>query len=232
MQAEGKGWLYDPNGLLDGPLPTHYEPQESVVKNLLYSQQCNPSRMEWRRKENPYHNAFEDPRFPYIITTYRLTEHHTAGGMTRRLSWLCELQPEMFCEISPELQKKKIYKMAIGLQLLHVRGEIEARVLVTNRLHHLTINGKIIHQIGLPYHWGAVGRITGDSTNELISFIADPNVSIQESKALTGNIKTGRRSKGKRAITTGKFQPELKREEKTERDLPNVHKNLKVNMES
>src|SRR5207248_1981119 len=70
-QADGKGWIFAPSGLLDGPLPTHYEPQESVQENLLYGQQCNPARVEYDRKDNPYHMAFDDPRFPYAITTYR-----------------------------------------------------------------------------------------------------------------------------------------------------------------
>ena len=107
MNSDGKGWLFAPAGLLDGPLPTHYEPMESPVQNLLYRQQCNPARLEWIRKGNPYHLAFGDPRFPYVITTYRLTEHHTAGGMSRWLSWLSELQPEMFCEVSPELAAER-----------------------------------------------------------------------------------------------------------------------------
>ena len=59
------------------------------MQNPLYGQQCNPARMEWRRADNPYHRAWDDPRFPYVLTTYRLTEHHTAGGMSRWLSWLC-----------------------------------------------------------------------------------------------------------------------------------------------
>ncbi len=66
-------------GLQDGPMPTHYEPEESIVKNPLYGQQCNPRRMEWFRKDNPYHRPYSDPRFPYVLTTYRITEHHTAG---------------------------------------------------------------------------------------------------------------------------------------------------------
>jgi formate dehydrogenase major subunit len=101
MQADGKGWLFAPSGVIDGPLPTHYEPQESVVENALYPQQCNPTRLEWKRRDNPYHRAYRDPRYPFMITTYRLTEHHTAGGMSRWLSWLGELMPEMFCEVSP-----------------------------------------------------------------------------------------------------------------------------------
>jgi formate dehydrogenase major subunit len=97
MNADGKSWLFAPRGLQDGPLPAHYEPQESTDKNPLYGQQCNPARMEWNRRENPYHRAWNDPAYPYLVTTYRLTEHHTAGGMSRWLRWLAELQPEMFC---------------------------------------------------------------------------------------------------------------------------------------
>jgi formate dehydrogenase major subunit len=202
MQGDGKGWIYAPNGLLDGPLPTHYEPQESVCENPLYGQQCNPARMEWKRKDNPYHRAHGDPRFPYAITTYRLTEHHTAGGMTRWLSWLSELQPEMFCEVSPELAEENGLTNGGWATISTARGEIEARVLVTRRIPPLKIRGKVVHQIGLPYHWGSQGLVKGDAANELISFVADPNVSIQESKALTGNIEPGRKSKGRRVVTS------------------------------
>jgi formate dehydrogenase major subunit len=204
MQGDGKGWIYAPNGLLDGPLPTHYEPQESICENPLYDQQCNPARMEWKRKDNPYHRAHGDPRFPYVITTYRLTEHHTAGGMTRWLSWLSELQPEMFCEVSPELAAENGLTNGGWATITTARGEIETRVLVTRRIPPLKIRGTTVHQIGLPYHWGSKGLVKGDAANELISFVADPNVSIQESKALTGNIEPGRKSTGRRVVTSGR----------------------------
>ena len=193
MQGDGKGWLYAPNGLLDGPLPTHYEPHESLIENPLYAQQANPARVQWRRRDNPYHRAHDDPRFPHVITTYRLTEHHTAGAMSRWLSWLSELQPEMFCEVSPELAAEAGLANGDWATVTTLRGEIEARVLVTRRLGPLTVGGRTVHQIGLPYHWGSRGLVTGDTANELISFVADPNVSIQESKALTGAIRPGRR---------------------------------------
>ncbi len=207
MQADGKSWLFAPNGLLDGPLPAHYEPQESPVRNALYAQQANPARMEWRREDNPYHRAWGDKRFPYILTTYRLTEHHTAGGMSRWLSWLSELQPEMFCEVSPELAREKGLTNGGWATIVTARAEIEARVLVTERLRPLRIGKRTIHQIGLPYHWGSKGRVTGDSANELIGFVADPNVSIQESKALTGDIIPGRRSRERRIVTSGPLVP-------------------------
>ena len=201
MQGDGVGWLYAPNGLLDGPLPTHYEPQESVIENPLYGQQCNPARAEYRRWDNPYHRAWGDPRFPYAITTYRLTEHHTAGAMSRWLSWLSELQPEMFCEVSPELAREKGLENGGWATVSTARGEIECRVLVTERIKPLRLKRKTVHQIGLPYHWGSHGRSTGDAANELISFVADPNVLIQESKALTGNIEPGRKSKRRRVVS-------------------------------
>jgi formate dehydrogenase major subunit len=140
-----------------------------------------------------------------VITTYRLTEHHTAGGMTRWLSWLAELQPELFCEVSPELAADRGLRNGGWATISTARAEIECRVLVTDRVRPLVLgkDRRTVHQIGLPYHWGSKGLSRGDAVNELISFVADPNVSIQESKCLTGNIEPGRRSRGRRVVTSG-----------------------------
>ena len=218
MQADGKGWLFAPNGLLDGPLPAHYEPQESVVGNALYKQQCNPARMEFKRGDNRYHRPFDDERFPYVVTTYRLTEHHTAGGMSRWVSWLSELQPEMFCEVSKELAAERKLSNGGWATITTGRGQIETRVLVTDRIKPLRLGKRTVHQIGLPYHWGGKGLVKGDAANELISFVADPNVSIQESKALTADITPGRRNR--RAAS-----PEIPDEDAhaVDRDLPHVN---------
>ena len=223
MQADGKGWIFVPAGLLDGPLPTHYEPQESAVKNPLYPQQCNPERMEWIRDDNRYHRPFADPRFPYVLTTYRLTEHHTAGGMSRWLPWLSELQPEMFCEVSPELAAERGLRNGGWATIRTARAEIEARVLVTNRMRPLKIDGRTVHQIGLPYHWSSKGLVRGDAANDLISFVADPNVSIQESKALTGSIEAGRRSRRRTRIASGPVVPDIDPMMEA-RDLPRARK--------
>jgi formate dehydrogenase major subunit len=215
MQSDGKGWIFAATGLKDGPLPTHYEPEESVIANPLYQQQCNPERMEWIRRENPYHRPYDDHRFPYLLTTYRLTEHHTAGGMSRWLSWLAELQPEMFCEVSPELAAEKRLTNGGWATIRTARAEIEARVLITERMRPLRIKGKLIHQIGLPYHWSSAGLVTGDAANDLIGFVGDPNVSIQESKAFTGNIEPGRRQRDRRTRLARATKPDMKR-----RDVP------------
>jgi len=195
MQADGIGWIWAPGGLRDGPLPTHYEPQESPVANMLYAQGSNPVRQEFERLENPYNAPATSDDFPYIITTYRLTEHHTAGGMTRTLPHLSELQPEFFCEVSPELAAERGLHNGGWATLVTSRAAIEARVLVTKRMTPLRIGNRTIHQVGIPYHWGYKGISVGDSGNDLLPIALDPNVHIQESKAATCDIRSGRRSR-------------------------------------
>jgi formate dehydrogenase major subunit len=195
MQADGKAWLYVPTGLTDGPLPTHYEPHESPFDNALYGQRSNPVREQPRRKDNPYHPPGNDV-FPYVFTTYRLTEHHTAGGMSRWQPYLSELQPEMFCEISPELARERGLEHMGWATVITARTAIEARVVVTDRMVPLTVQGRVVHQIGLPYHWGPNGVVRGDAANELLPVALDPNVHIQESKAATCDIQPGRRPRG------------------------------------
>jgi formate dehydrogenase major subunit len=203
MQADGKGWLYAPAGLLDGPLPTHYEPAESPVRNVLYSQQRNPVREVPSRPLNRYHPSAGEPGddvFPYVVTTYRLTEHHTAGGMSRFLPYLSELQPEFFCEVSPELAAERGLVHKGWATIVTARAAIEARVLVTDRMSALTVGGRVLHQIGLPYHWGANGLSRGDSANDLAHLALDPNVHIQEVKAYTADIRPGRRPRGRAQV--------------------------------
>ncbi len=199
MQNDGKAWLFAPAGLVDGPLPTHYEPQESPFTNPLYGQQRNPIREIIRHKENPLQPSGTEPGssvFPYVATTYRLTEHHTAGGMSRTLPYLSELQPEFFCEVSPELAAERDLEHMGWATIITARTAVEARVLVTARMRTLTIAGRQLHQVGLPYHWGPNGLVTGDAANELASLSLDPNVHIQEVKAMACDIRPGRRPRG------------------------------------
>jgi formate dehydrogenase major subunit len=131
-----------------------------------------------------------------VATSYRLTEHHTAGGMSRWLPYLSELQPEMFCEVSPELAAERGLEHLGWATIVTARNVIEARVLVTERMRTLTVQGRRLHQVGLPYHWGWKGYSTGDSVNDLIEISLDPNVHIQESKVFACDIQPGRRPTG------------------------------------
>jgi formate dehydrogenase major subunit len=199
MQDDGVAWLYVPTGLKDGPFPTHYEPHESPVRNPLYGQQCNPARERHPRPENPYQPSNGQPgadRYPYVMTTYRLTEHHTAGGMTRTVPHLAELQPEMFCEVSPALAAERGLENGGWATIVSARTAIEARVLVTDRIPPLRVGGRVVHQVGLPYHFGFTGLATGDAANDLFPLVLDPNVHIQEAKAATCDIVAGRRPRG------------------------------------
>jgi formate dehydrogenase major subunit len=199
LQADGNGWLYVPSGLADGPLPTHYEPHESPFENLLYGQRSNPVRQLYDRPENPYHPEPGRPgneAYPYVVTTYRLTEHHTAGAMSRTIGYLSELQPALFCEVSPELAEERGLEHAGWATIVTARSAIEARVLVTDRLGPIEVDGKPVHQVGLPYHWGSRGRTTGGSANDLFPLALDPNVHIQEVKAASCDIRPGRRPRG------------------------------------
>jgi formate dehydrogenase major subunit len=196
MQADGRGWLFSPAGLLDGPMPTHYEPIESPLHNLLYPRiDDNPAALRWSRAENPV-AEHADPRWPCVATTFRLTEHHTAGGMSRWVPWLAELQPEMFAEIDPVLARERGIEDGGWMTIRSPRAEIEARAKVTDRMKPLRIDDRVVHQVGLPWHWGFAGPSPGDAANDLGPLSGDPNVSIQESKAFLCNVRAGRKSRG------------------------------------
>jgi formate dehydrogenase major subunit len=195
IHPDGLGWIWVASGLVDGPLPTHYEPHESPVTNALYGQQANPTREVFDRPDNPYNPTGSDA-FPFAMTTYRLTEHHTAGGMSRTVRYLSELQPEMFCEVSPSLAALRGLEHGGWATIVTSRTAIEARVLVTDRLKPLQVLDREIHQVGLPYHWGAQGLVTGDSANALLPLVLDRNVHISEYKVATCDIRPGRRPRG------------------------------------
>jgi formate dehydrogenase major subunit len=200
LHPDGVGWIFVPKGLADGPLPTHYEPLESPVQNPLYpEQQSNPAAMKEERVQNQYANSPDD-RFPYVMSTYRLTEHHTSGAMSRMLPHLAELQPEFFCEISPELATERAVENGGWVTLMTPRGIVEARALVTERMRPLLINGKMVHQVGVPFHWGYRGLVKGDSANDLVAISEEPNVRIMEAKGILCNLSPGRRAVGKPAL--------------------------------
>jgi len=134
------------------------------------------------------------------MSTYRLTEHHTSGAMSRMLPHLAELQPEFFCEISLELAKERGVENGDWVTLTTARGIVEARALVTARMRPLLINGKNVHQVGVPYHWGYRGLVKGDSANDLVAISEEPNVRIMEAKGILCDLSPGRRAQGKAAL--------------------------------
>jgi formate dehydrogenase major subunit len=177
-----------------------YGYSESPFENPLYTQRANPARQQFRRPANPSNPSdgqSGSDAYPFVLTTYRLTEHHTAGGMSRTVGYLSELQPELFCEVSPELAKHRNLEHGGWATIITSRSAIEARVLVTDRMQPLQVQDRTLHQVGLPYHWGAKGLVTGGSANDLFPITLDPNVHIQEVKAATCDIRPGRRPHGK-----------------------------------
>jgi formate dehydrogenase major subunit len=199
MQGDGKGALYVPQGLIDGPMPTHYEPVESPFRNPFYGQQANPTRKEYHRNANAMNPAPPEEHsevYPFVFTTSRLTEHHTAGAMSRYLEHLAELQPEMFVEVSPALAEERGLEHMGWCHVVTARSAIEGRVLITERLRPLTVEGRTVHQVWMPYHFGQGGLVTGDSANDLFGITLDPNVLIQESKVGTCDVLPGRRPTG------------------------------------
>ncbi len=194
MHPDGFGWIWVASGLKDGPLPTHYEPFETPAGNALYpSQISDPAARKFERADNQFART-GDPDFPYVLTTYRLTEHHTAGGMSRYLSHLSELQPNLFCEISPELAEELGVEQGNWVTVSTARASVEARAQISSRMKPLRVDGRILHQVGLPYHWGHRGLVQGDVVNDLIALSEEPNVRIMETKALLCNVRPGRTS--------------------------------------
>jgi formate dehydrogenase major subunit len=195
MKPDGKGWLYAPMGTQDGPLPAHYEPVESPVPNLLYKQRENPAV---ERYDVPLNELSEplDPAYPVVATTYRLTEHYLSGPMSRFDSWLNELQPEMFIELSPELAHERGITHGGWMVAWNRRGAIEARAMVTERIPLLKVNDRVVHQVGIPFHWSFAGETTGGQANDLTSIMLDPNVSMHETKAFVCNVRAGRLEPG------------------------------------
>jgi formate dehydrogenase major subunit len=196
VEGVGKLWGY---GLKDGPIPEVYEPWESPLDaNLMTGVVID--------KEKRLTPGFNDPtayvgslvvdgkewnergtagEFPIVATTYRCTEHWQTGIMTRNLPWLAELMPEMYVEMGEDLADALEPKVKSGdrVKVTSARGSIHALAIVTKRFQAITVDGKELHQVGIPWHWGYAGRVTGDSGNVLTPHVGDANTSIPESKS-------------------------------------------------
>jgi len=207
MKPHGVGSIFGP-GRADGPFPEHYEPLESPIgKNLLSRQLTNPAIKRWDKVgtgTNVDARATCDTRFPFVCTTYRVSEHWQSGVMTRWCPWQAEMQPGLFIEMSKELAKLQGINNGDIVTASSIRGEVDAVAIVTARFKPFKIDGNTVHQVGLPWHYGwvttkmreyALGDkkpevfTFGDSANLLTPFIGDANTMIPETKAFMVNVK-------------------------------------------
>lgn len=184
MLADGVGSLFAKRN--EGPFPEHYEPYESPVTNAFSSQEFNPAVKIWTGEHNP---RGDNSKFPIIATTYRVSEHWQSGAMTRNQEWLAELMSDMFIEISEELAEEKGINNKDKVLVSSARGEIEAYAMVTKRFKPHTIKGKIVHQIGMPWHFGFKGIVKGSIANRLTPHIGDANTMIPEYKAFLCDVR-------------------------------------------
>jgi len=188
MKPEGYARIFGP-GRADGPFPEHYEPLECPVeRNLFSSQLSNPTIPKYNTDLDKYLTC--DPRYPFVGTTYRVSEHWQTGVMTRWQPWLLETQPQLFVEISTELAKLKGIKNGEKVMVVSARGKVKATALVTIRFKPFNIQGNVVHQVGLPWHYGWVHpKNGGDSANLLTPSAGDPNTRIPETKAFMVNVR-------------------------------------------
>jgi formate dehydrogenase major subunit len=191
MRKHGHGQIFGP-GRADGPFPEHYEPLECPIeKNLMSKQYNNPTAPIFSGEADAYASC--DPRFPFVATTYRVTEHWQTGVMSRYQPYLMEMQPQMFVEMSLELAKLKGVTNGERVMVTSARGKVEATAVVTARFKPFKVAGAIIHQVGLPWHYGWRWPDNGmeESANLLTPSTGDPNTRIPETKAFMVNVIKG-----------------------------------------
>ncbi len=189
MTSEGVARLFAPTGMAEGPLPEHYEPFESpLVHNPMH-----PNNAVAR--SNPAARVFKadldklgiPADFPYVATSYRLTEHF--HYWTKNVRSNAVIQPQQFVEIGEELAKAKGIANGERVRVSSKRGFIEAVALVTKRIPQLDVDGRKVDMVGLPNHWGFVGVARpGYLVNTLTPFVGDANTQTPEYKSFTVNI--------------------------------------------
>jgi len=185
MNAEGTARLFTRAIMRDGPFPAHYEPFESPVANVLAPKiRGNPVARVFKDDMTQFGNAEE---FPYAATSYRLTEHF--HFWTKHNEVNASLQPEFFVEISEQLANEKGIKLGGWVRVWSKRGSIKAKAVVTKRIAPLQCDGKTVHVVGIPLHWGFMGAAKkGFGPNSLTPFVGDADIETPEYKAFLVNI--------------------------------------------
>jgi len=182
MLSDGFAHIFGP-GMAEGPLPEHYEPWEAPVENIMSNQKNNPAFKIWHPEEQG-----TPDKYPIVCSTYRVCEHWQGGQMTRNCSWLVEMQPEPFVEMSEELAAEKGIANGDKVIVESARGQVNMAAVVTKRFKPFQMNGRRVHQVGVIWHWGYTGLSTGDSANVLTPHVGDANTMIPEYKAFLVNV--------------------------------------------
>jgi formate dehydrogenase major subunit len=185
MNQEGVGKLWVRAGMRDGPFPVHYEPFESPQANLIAPKiRGNPVARVFKGDMAQFGDAKE---FPYAATSYRLTEHFHFWTKHNRVN--AALQPEFFVEISEQLAQEKGVKNGGWVRVFSKRGSVEAKAVVTKRIKPMICDGKLVHVVGIPLHWGFMGAARkGFGPNSLTPYVGDANIETPEYKAFLVNI--------------------------------------------
>jgi len=185
MNPEGTARLFTRGMMRDGPFPAHYEPFESPLVNVLAPRvRGNPVARVFEADFKQFGDAEE---FPYAATSYRLTEHF--HYWTKHAQINASLQPEFFVEISEQLAKERNIKLGGWVRVWSKRGSIKAKAVVTKRIMPLMCDGKAVHVVGIPLHWGFMGAARkGFGPNSLSPFVGDANIETPEFKAFLVNI--------------------------------------------
>lgn len=186
MKPSGHAHVFGP-GRNDGPFPEYYEPLECPINEHPFSSQLHsPTALQFTEERK----AVCDPRYPFVCSTYRVTEHWQSGVMTRWTPWLLETEPQMFVEMGEELAKMRGIQNGDKCIVESLRGELWAMAIVTKRIKPYQVMGQTIHQVGIPWHYGWVHpKEGGDSANLLTPSVGDPNTGIPETKAFMVNVK-------------------------------------------
>jgi formate dehydrogenase major subunit len=190
MKPDGVGSIFGP-GLADGPFPEHYEALECPLEeNSMSKQRINPTMKLFAEKEDAFFSC--DVRYPFVATTYRVSEHWQTGVLTRHQPWQLEMEPQQFVEMSEELAKEKNIKNGEKVTVSSGRGEIWAIAMVTSRFKPFKVAGTTVHQVGLPWCFGwqyPENGSGGDSSNLLTPTVGDANTMIPETKAFMVNVR-------------------------------------------
>jgi formate dehydrogenase major subunit len=185
MNPEGSARLFTRGMMREGPFPTHYEPFESPVVNVIAPKiRGNPASRVFKGDMEQFGDAKE---FPYAATSYRLTEHF--HFWTKHVQVNASLQPEFFVEISEQLAEEKKIKSGSWVRVWSKRGSVKAKAVVTKRIQPLICDGKPVHIVGIPLHWGFMGAARkGFGPNSLTPFVGDANIETPEYKAFLVDI--------------------------------------------